>query len=232
MNMTIDNLKAGVMEPEARDKGKEQKYAKDSDHLPEYVKSLIDEKSQAINRLYSRQGDGTLKLNLQDPLFQEASTMYERNYSSTMDDAYPRSIMINMFFRGDQAAFDEALRDGDIYETENKKKGGKPFYAFTKYRVASEEGKKKDHRLQSSKAVNNAVADELLQAFQSDLDKKTAHPPSHSHKPVYKPSVHSTPYKPESLISQILKPYTPRSQKVLGFRVWGLAFFLGFKGEG
>eukprot|EP00439_Symbiodinium_sp_Y106_P048171 s2645_g6.t1 len=114
MNMTIDNLKAGVMEPEARDKGKAQKYAKDSDHLPEYVKSLMDEKSQAINRLYSRQGDGTLKLNLQDPLFQEASTMYERNYSSTMDDAYPRSIMINMFFRGDQAAFDEALRDGDI----------------------------------------------------------------------------------------------------------------------
>ena len=172
MNMTIDNLKAGVMEPEARDKGKAQKYAKDSDHLPEYVKSLMDEKSQAINRLYSRQGDGTLKLNLQDPLFQEASTMYERNYSSTMDDAYPRSIMINMFFRGDQAAFDEALRDGDIYETDNKKKGGKPFYAFTKYRVASEEGKKKDHRLQSSKAVNMRLQTSCCRPFRVTWTKR------------------------------------------------------------
>ena len=184
MNATIDSLKAGVDET-PRDKGKAQKYAKERENLPDYVKVLIEEesrksgnarnfKSQAINKLYIRQSDGSLKLNLQDPLFQEASTMYEKNYSATMDDAYPPGIMKNLFFRGDQAAFDDAVRDGDIYQTESKK-GGKCFWAFTKYRVASEEGKQQDHRLQSSKAVGTAVAAELLQAFQSDLDKTPAH---------------------------------------------------------
>ena len=171
VNNTIESLKSGV--PEARDKGKSQKYTRDRDSLPPFVVDLIEQtskksgnarafKSQAINRLYVRQPDGTLKLNLGDPIFKEASTVYEKEYKRTADEGYPESVMKGMFFGGSQTEFDKAVAKGEVFATNVD---GNDYFAFKKVKVAREEGKNKKHELESQKGISKNVGDLLMDAF-------------------------------------------------------------------
>ena len=173
VNLTIEALKQGVPE-EARDKGKAQRYAKERDNLPQYVRVLIDEESRksghkrawqsaAMNRLYSRQSDGSLSLNLSDPLFQQASTMYESGYSRNEDQAYPASIMRNRFFNGSKHEFDTALAEGDIYETTGK--DDKVMYAFNTMTVGIEQEKRTDHKVTAKKSIDKNTFQELMAAY-------------------------------------------------------------------
>ena len=183
VNDSIENLKNGV--PEARDKGKAQKYARDRASLPPFVVNLVEEqskksgnqrsfKSAAINRLYTRLPDGSLKLNLGDPVFTQASSLYDKEFKRTSDEAYPETVMKGMFFHNSQVDFDRAISKGEIFSTNVD---GVPYYAFTKVKVAREEGKNTKHELVGKKEISKQVGDQLLDALHQvgwKMSRKTA----------------------------------------------------------
>ena len=152
LNLTIDQLKAGNLGEEPRDKGKSVKYhkMKEAGQLPEYVIHLIEDQAKsaaskrsfqtsAINRLFTRGSDGSLALNLSDGLFTEAQTIHTKHFSRGSQKALPASVLKGLYFGNSQAAFDQAVASGDVVEVIGE--DGKTYWGFQSYEVGREDGK-------------------------------------------------------------------------------------------
>lgn len=106
---------------QSRDKGKGQKYARIKDTLPAHVVDLIEEQSKkamaprqfktaAINRLFKRNANGALELNVTDALFEEHKELFTQKYNKEDEKAVPPGIMLNLYFNGNQAWADVNLK--------------------------------------------------------------------------------------------------------------------------
>ena len=138
VNATIDQLNQTAAElAEGRDKGKALKYQrmKEQGALPAHIVHLIEQESKkstskrafvtnAINKLFSRQEDGSSSLNLKDPLFQKA---------------LPESVMCGLYFNNNVQAFQNALKKGEIARVEDDH--GIPYFAFKSFEIGRVDGK-------------------------------------------------------------------------------------------
>ena len=160
INKSIQDMQGGLTSQdveESRDKGMALKYANlhKAGKLPAFVSHLVEEESKkaassrqfktfVINRLFDRQPDGSLRLNLGSPLLQEAEELYSRTYARKAEKALPKSIMRGLYFGNSQEAMDKALAEGEIAETTEE---GKKYYSFTSFEVATEQGKNTSHKM-------------------------------------------------------------------------------------
>ncbi len=137
------NDEEGSDEDEKRDKAKGQKYAKIKSELPNHVLDLVEKesskaasprdfKTRITNKMFKRNKQGKLILNLQDQVFEEHKEIYTRRFAKEQDHAMPASIMRGLYFNNDQAAFDRALAAGDIEEVDCG--DGKTMFPYTSYK--------------------------------------------------------------------------------------------------
>jgi hypothetical protein len=161
-------------ENQIRDKSKGQKYAKMRNQLPEHVVHLIEQKSQkmasprdfktaCINKLFRRNSSGKLELNLDDMLFKEHKTVYERKYQGQHESAMLELVMRGLYFNNDARAMDEAKAREEIIPVEVA--NGKTFCAFTTYTKGREGGSVEEQTLEGSKKVSKEQAAILSKAF-------------------------------------------------------------------
>ena len=136
INRSIEEMKAGVGldMTESRDKGKALKCAKyakmkEQGALPEHKVSLVENESKkavssrqfktmAINRLFKRDGDGTISLSMGDGLFAESQEVFSQTHAKKKEKALPKSIVCGLYFQNDTKSFDAALANGDLEECE------------------------------------------------------------------------------------------------------------------
>ena len=96
-------------ETSGRDKAKGQKYIKLKDSLPDHIVDLVEKqslksasprqfKSMAINKLFVKNKQGRLELNLTDQLFEEHKKIYTKRYSTERENAMPESILKSLVF--------------------------------------------------------------------------------------------------------------------------------------
>ena len=104
-----------------RDKAKGQKYSKMKHQLPDHVVDLVEResmksssprefKTKLINKLFVRNKDGKLELDLNDERFEEHRKIYSRKFAKETDTAMPESIFKGLYFRNDQLAFEASKR--------------------------------------------------------------------------------------------------------------------------
>eukprot|EP00439_Symbiodinium_sp_Y106_P018487 s9465_g2.t1 len=136
INRSIEEMKAGVGldMTESRGKGKALKCAKyakmkEQGALPEHKVSLVENESKkavssrqfktmAINRLFKRDGDGTISLSMGDGLFAESQEVFSQTHAKKKEKALPKSIVCGLYFQNDTKSFDAALANGDLEECE------------------------------------------------------------------------------------------------------------------
>ena len=155
-----------------RDKGKGVKFQKLKSQLPKHTQHMYDVdalqhssprefRTMIINKLFKRQGNGTLVLNTKDAVFEESRNVFERKFGKDQSKAMPKSLLVGLYFQGNTANFQAALEAGDIEEIEDQ---GKLFYAFKELKSGAERGAIKNqnfnagHQKLSSNDYNDAVA--------------------------------------------------------------------------
>lgn len=168
-----------------RDKAKGQKYAKMKKELPAHVLDLVEKeslkaasprdfKTKVINRMFKRNKQGKLELNLEDQVFEEHKEIYTRRFAKEQDHAMPASIMKGLYFANDQTAFDRALASGDIVEVDCG--DGKTMYSYTSYKKGIEHGNKQGQTLTGKAKMKSEHAKVLGEAFEKvgwDWDYKS-----------------------------------------------------------
>ena len=177
LNQTIEELQQAAHGlNEKRDKGKALKYQrmKETGSLPQHIVHLVEEEAKratskrsfvtaTINKLFTRNNDGTLALNLKDPMFVEAQNIYTKHFSKATQKALPQSIMIGLYFGNSLTAFQEAVKRGDVTEVDGE--DGKTYYAFQSYEVGREDGKETVQTRTGKQQLTNQMAKELSKAF-------------------------------------------------------------------
>ena len=146
INQTIEDLRSGdVALNEKRDKGKGVRFVKDRDTLPPHVLHLIDKESKgnrqfksiAINKLYERQSDGSLRLCLSDPIFREAQELYTSTYSKQKEHSLPETVMLASHFGGNTRLFEEAAKKAEIFSS---KGSDGTYWAFKTFEIGRKDG--------------------------------------------------------------------------------------------
>ena len=170
----------------ARDKGKGEKFSAmlRSDSLPPHIKHLYNEvaktkasprdfRTQIINSLFERKGNGRFQLRDDKPLFTEAREIYERKYSRDRALAYPRSVMKGLYFQNSETAFQAALDCGDIQEVEDPTNPNSKvkYFAYRKLETGKETGTNHKSKL-TRQSRPNAQAADLLADMSSSLGWK------------------------------------------------------------
>ena len=187
INDTISKLQKGVSktdldegsehseeDDDKRDKAKGQKYQKMKSALPDHVIDLIEKqsqkassprlfKTQIINKLFKRNPDGRLELNLDDDVFSEHRKIYSKKFSKEKETAYPESILRGLYFNNSQDALDRAKQAGEVVAVEGS--NGKTLWAFESLSRGVENAKVEEQRLASSKKVSKEQAKMLAQCF-------------------------------------------------------------------
>ncbi|CAE7239026.1 unnamed protein product [Symbiodinium sp. CCMP2456] len=143
--------------------------------LPDYVIHLIEDQAKqasskrsfqtsAINRLFTRSGDGTLALNLDHGLFVEAQTIHTKHFSKGSQKALPQSVMKGLYFGNSQAAFEAAVNAGEVVEVTGE--DGKTYWAYQSYEVGREDGKSTTQTLtKQQNKLKKGEMDILAEAF-------------------------------------------------------------------
>jgi hypothetical protein len=136
------------MEGTHRDKGKGVKFQKIKSQLPQHIQHMYDVdalqhssprefRTMIINKLFKRQGNGTLVLNTKDAVFEESRTVFERKFGKDQSKAMPKSLLVGLYFQGNNETVQAAGEAGDIEEIEDQ---GKTFYAFKELKSGTERG--------------------------------------------------------------------------------------------
>ena len=176
LNQTINKMKAVATheqeeiddhdeeETEAgRDKSKGQKYVKMKNELPEHVVDLIEKqsaksasprefKTQIINKLFTRDSNGKLVLNLDDPVFTEHKKIFMKKYSKETETALPESVLRGLYFNNSQTALDEAKAAGDVVPVERP--DGRTFWCFEAMEKGVVAGKMEEQEINQKKKVS------------------------------------------------------------------------------
>jgi hypothetical protein len=163
----VRKMKQGIDEdPEdtdVRDKGKGEKFAKMRDKLPAHIIDLYDKealtkdqprsfRTKIINKLFVQKPNGKYDMNLTEPLFEEHKTMYSRKYGKDEEKAFPKSVLLGLYFQNSDVAFNKALDCGDIKMT---KDGDTTFYAFRELTVGKEKGTTHCQGVTAKKKLDN-----------------------------------------------------------------------------
>ena len=170
-----DDDSEGEDDEQGRDKSKGQKFSKMKDDLPAYVLDLIEKqskksasprewKTKCINRLFVRDKNNKLVLNLSDSLFEEHRRIYNERYAKEEDHAMPESIMKGLYFGNDEGAFERAKKAGDIEEIDCN---GKSLWAYTSYKRGKKTGTFEEQSLKGGKKVDQEQQRLLMDAFKS-----------------------------------------------------------------
>ena len=186
LNRSIQDMKAGIEDEDAedenthRDKGKAIKFNKQRSQLPPHVLHLLEVqsqeassprafKTQIINKLYKREKDGSLTLNLGDAIFREHELVYKKKFARSQSEALPGSIFRGLYFQGSQAALEAAVACGDVKKVRQAGDDGveTDYYAFKKYVVGEEQGKNVQQELTAEKTVSARDAEDLRKALKA-----------------------------------------------------------------
>ena len=134
-----------------RDKLKAEKWARlrATGALPEYLLQLYDQESKQspmgkrafqttiINKLFKKV-NGAWQLDTSDAQFKDYKSLYERRYSKEENEAMPKSLIVGLYYQGDEQKFNRALELGELQHV--KDDGGVRFYSYKKLTSAVEKG--------------------------------------------------------------------------------------------
>ena len=103
-------------------------------------------RTMIINKLFNKGADGKYAQNFKDGFFEEARTMYEKKFGKDTNKALPKSILVGLYFQGNESAFQSALMAGDIEEIDDN---GKTFYSFKELKTGTERAATKSTNISS-----------------------------------------------------------------------------------
>ncbi|CAE7222146.1 unnamed protein product [Symbiodinium sp. CCMP2592] len=92
--------------------------------------------------------------------------IYNRKYKKTEDEAIPESLMLGLYFHGDEKLFDAAKKKGEVFKVTSEG-SDVAFWAFCKFVVGSEDGKENAHKTSAHKKITNSDLDALKSAFRT-----------------------------------------------------------------
>ena len=124
----VGQAEAEVEDEKVRDKMKAEKFTRmrNAGQLPDFIIKMHDEEARLspqghrafrtsmINKMFRKKPDGTWALDLSASMFTEFQSVYERKYSQDKQEALPKSLLMGMYFGGDEARFAKALGAGEI----------------------------------------------------------------------------------------------------------------------
>ena len=154
---TVASLRKGIQNDDdnadgdegQRDKLKAEKWARlrSTGALPEYLLQLYDQESKQsplgkrafqttiINKLFKKV-NGAWQLDTSDAQFKDYKSLYERRYSKEENEAMPKSLIVGLYYQGDEQKFNRALELGELQHV--KDDGGVRFYSYKKLTSAVE----------------------------------------------------------------------------------------------
>ena len=163
---TVASLRKGIQNDDdnadgdegQRDKLKAEKWARlrSTGALPEYLLQLYDQESKQsplgkrafqttiINKLFKKV-NGAWQLDTSDAQFKDYKSLYERRYSKEENEAMPKSLIVGLYYQGDEQKVNRALELGELQHV--KDDGGVWFYSYKKLTSAVEKGS--DQRLEA-----------------------------------------------------------------------------------
>ena len=127
-------------------KEKVEKFAKVKDQLPAHIIDLHDNQAKKassprdfrttiINKLFTKLPNGQYQINSKDQMFEEHKMLVEKKFGKDEHQAYPKSIMRGKYFKNNNDALNDAVRDGSVQVT---LVDGQEFYAFRTLRTGTE----------------------------------------------------------------------------------------------
>eukprot|EP00435_Cladocopium_sp_Y103_P050735 s3256_g15.t1 len=145
-----DDEETNDVNDKSRDKMKAEKWArmKAAGALPAYLINLYEEEAkhsplgkrrfqtEVINKLFKKGESGQWELDASDVQFQSHKALYEKKYNRDEKEALPKSLLLGMYFQGDDTKFTKALGEIEFVREEN----GVRFYAYRRITAGTDKG--------------------------------------------------------------------------------------------
>lgn len=161
INSQVNAMRQGLGEEEpqeeeaceqTRDKMKAEKFARmrTNGQLPQYLITMFEEeaktasqgarkfRTEIINKMFSKGKDGTWQLDTSDAIFQDYKAIWEKKYSKDRQEALPKSMVLGLYFQGNEARFNQSLADGEIEMV--REEGGIKYYGYKKFTTGTVKG--------------------------------------------------------------------------------------------
>ena len=119
-----------------RDFGKARKFQKllKAGQVPDDIKEMWDNpnssrlmKTKLINSMFKKDSKGNYVFQPGQASVSHANELSDATFAKSQTIGVPKTIMIHHYFHGSKTAFEEALLEGDLMETEEN---GKYYYSF------------------------------------------------------------------------------------------------------
>lgn len=156
----VSALRQGLPQEEAqeqdssRDKMKAEKFARmrTNGQLPQYIITMFEEeaktasqgcrkfRTEIINKMFTKGKDGTWQLDTSDAVFQDYKAIWEKNYSKNRQEAMPKSMVLGLYFQGNEQRFNQSLADGEIEMV--REEGGIKYYGYKKFTTGTDARKR------------------------------------------------------------------------------------------
>lgn len=158
---------------QTRDKGKAEKFSKmlKAGQLPPMVVYMWEYESKKavsqrqfqtnlINNLFTRQEDGTYRMNTDSQEFKEYQSIYTRHQAKDKKKGMPRGVMLASHFHGDSRALDRSIADGEIQSFKDPESGVE-FLTFRELSVTETKTNEKGETVSGTKKLKIDQAHQL-----------------------------------------------------------------------
>lgn len=167
----------GELNPEGkRDRSKTKKFEAllGQGKIPSHIVDMLDKgsanaknsrkwKTQVINQLFNRDGNGKLVMMPHAPFFTAWKETNESSSLTKAQKALPRTIFCGKYFSNNQSALDNAIAVGDV---DVVSVGGKEFLSFVSWEHLKTKGKTDTQKvLQVDKKIDDATSNQMSHAF-------------------------------------------------------------------
>eukprot|EP00435_Cladocopium_sp_Y103_P010211 s5163_g2.t1 len=139
-------------EGDGRNKLKSEKWSRmrAAGALPDYLVNLYEEESkfspmgkrrfqtEIVNKLFKKGRGGQWELDTSDVQFQSHKALYEKKFNRDEKEALPKSLLLGMYFQGDETKFTKALDQGVIELV--REENGVRFFAFRRITAGTDKG--------------------------------------------------------------------------------------------
>ena len=155
---------------ESRDKGKAEKMSKmiKNGSLPPEIVHLweIESKKQPserafkthlVNSLFSKQPDGSYRLDTEGHIFKQAKKTYSAHIAKAKDESWPKGIMIASYFHGDEKLFQKSVDAGEL-QSHIDEASGLEYFGFKKLSTTDLRGNEQSENVEGNKKLGKEQA--------------------------------------------------------------------------
>eukprot|EP00435_Cladocopium_sp_Y103_P057906 s747_g20.t1 len=135
--------------------------------LPDYLVNLYEEEAkfsplgkrrfqtEIVNKLFKKGRGGQWELDTSDVQFQSHKALYEKKFNRDEKEALPKSLLLGMYFQGDETKFTKALDQGEIELV--REENGVRFFAFRRITAGTDKGTENKITAGTDKGTENKL---------------------------------------------------------------------------